>query len=253
MCIRLFGGWFFFIILCSCSRVPHRFLCLMIGDLMIYWMNKQARELGDMLLPAFNTKSGIPTAQVNFKSGRNSGNKSVLAEIGTLQVCPTPCCLFAWGVWCVVWLVVLAQQERPCCLLFVCCCCCCCTEICIVHSRGRTGVILVLCWERCVCFVLLWYLFVCANVGCCFLFMGFVFAAAAAAVVFFFLMYVLTLCCLVLFCVCCCCYYCCILFLWLLVWLLVFVFVIHDCCLVNVLTLSCVVLFCVYCCCCCCW
>lgn len=48
----------------------------------------QAKELGDKLLPAFSTKSGIPTPRVSFKSGRNSGgSKSVLAEIGTLQVC----------------------------------------------------------------------------------------------------------------------------------------------------------------------
>ncbi|CAM9566441.1 unnamed protein product [Pylaiella littoralis] len=46
----------------------------------------KAKELGDKLLPAFDTKSGIPTARVSFKTGRNSGTKSVLAEIGTLQV-----------------------------------------------------------------------------------------------------------------------------------------------------------------------
>ncbi|CAM9711535.1 unnamed protein product [Laminaria digitata] len=46
---------------------------------------EKATELGDLLLPAFNTGSGIPTARVNFRNGRNSGSKSVLAEIGTLQ------------------------------------------------------------------------------------------------------------------------------------------------------------------------
>ncbi len=47
----------------------------------------QAKELGDLLLPAFDTKTGIPTARVNFRTGKNSGgSKSVLAEIGTLQV-----------------------------------------------------------------------------------------------------------------------------------------------------------------------
>ncbi|CAN0083356.1 unnamed protein product [Scytosiphon promiscuus] len=47
----------------------------------------KAKELADLLLPAFDTKSGIPTPRVNFKTGRNSGgSKSVLAEIGTLQV-----------------------------------------------------------------------------------------------------------------------------------------------------------------------
>eukprot|EP00904_Undaria_pinnatifida_P011230 jgi/Undpi1/7237/HiC_scaffold_22.g09710.m1 len=47
---------------------------------------EKAAELGDLLLPAFNTNSGIPTGRVNFRNGRNSGSKSVLAEIGTLQV-----------------------------------------------------------------------------------------------------------------------------------------------------------------------
>ncbi|CAM9973923.1 unnamed protein product, partial [Hapterophycus canaliculatus] len=47
----------------------------------------QAKELADLLLPAFDTKSGIPTPRVNFRTGKNSGgSKSVLAEIGTLQV-----------------------------------------------------------------------------------------------------------------------------------------------------------------------
>eukprot|EP00903_Cladosiphon_okamuranus_P020635 g18945.t1 len=47
----------------------------------------KAKELGDKLLPAFETRSGIPTPRVSFKTGRNSGgSKSVLAEIGTLQV-----------------------------------------------------------------------------------------------------------------------------------------------------------------------
>lgn len=44
-------------------------------------------ELGDLLLPAFDTKTGIPKNRVNFKTRKNTGdNKSVLAEIGTLQV-----------------------------------------------------------------------------------------------------------------------------------------------------------------------
>ncbi|CAB1115373.1 unnamed protein product [Ectocarpus sp. CCAP 1310/34] len=47
----------------------------------------KAIELADLLLPAFDTNTGIPTARVSFRSHKNSGGtKSVLAEIGTLQV-----------------------------------------------------------------------------------------------------------------------------------------------------------------------
>lgn len=48
--------------------------------------SRQAKELADLLLPAFETESGIPTPRVNLKTGSRSGSKSVLAEIGTLQV-----------------------------------------------------------------------------------------------------------------------------------------------------------------------
>ncbi|CAM9257753.1 unnamed protein product [Choristocarpus tenellus] len=46
----------------------------------------KAQMLGDKLLPAFNTNSGLPTSHVNFKSGTARRSQSVLAEIGTLQV-----------------------------------------------------------------------------------------------------------------------------------------------------------------------
>ncbi|CAM9163978.1 unnamed protein product, partial [Discosporangium mesarthrocarpum] len=49
------------------------------------FLNK-ARELGDRLLPAFDTATGLPTPRVNLKSNCGSGSQSVLAEIGTLQV-----------------------------------------------------------------------------------------------------------------------------------------------------------------------
>lgn len=41
-------------------------------------------------MPAFDTASGIPTAQVSFRSRTGvsgwSGNTAILAELGTLQV-----------------------------------------------------------------------------------------------------------------------------------------------------------------------
>ncbi|XP_071997782.1 mannosyl-oligosaccharide 1,2-alpha-mannosidase IA [Engystomops pustulosus] len=53
---------------------------------------KKAIELGEKLLPAFNTPTGIPWALLNMKSGigRNwpwaSGGSSILAEFGTLHL-----------------------------------------------------------------------------------------------------------------------------------------------------------------------
>ena len=42
----------------------------------------KAKELGDLLLPAFDTASGIPTAQVSFRSRAGvsgwSGNTAIL-------------------------------------------------------------------------------------------------------------------------------------------------------------------------------
>lgn len=54
------------------------------------FLNK-ARDLGDRLLPAFNTPTGIPLNQLNLGSGHASnpgwtGASSVLAELGTLQL-----------------------------------------------------------------------------------------------------------------------------------------------------------------------
>ncbi|XP_029187089.2 mannosyl-oligosaccharide 1,2-alpha-mannosidase IA-like [Acropora millepora] len=52
----------------------------------------KAKELGDKLLPAFNTPTGIPWAMVNLASGSGlnwgwaSGGCSVLAELGTLHL-----------------------------------------------------------------------------------------------------------------------------------------------------------------------
>ncbi|XP_043930344.1 mannosyl-oligosaccharide 1,2-alpha-mannosidase IA [Protopterus annectens] len=55
-------------------------------------LRKKAIELGQKLLPAFNTPTGIPWALLNLKSGvgRNwpwaSGGSSILAEFGTLHL-----------------------------------------------------------------------------------------------------------------------------------------------------------------------
>lgn len=53
------------------------------------FLNK-AIELGDLLLPAFDTATGIPTAQVSFKNHAGmsgwAGNTAILSELGTLQV-----------------------------------------------------------------------------------------------------------------------------------------------------------------------
>lgn len=52
----------------------------------------KAKEVGDKLLPAFNTPTGIPWAMVNFASGSGhnwgwaSGGCSILAEFGTLHL-----------------------------------------------------------------------------------------------------------------------------------------------------------------------
>jgi mannosyl-oligosaccharide alpha-1,2-mannosidase len=52
---------------------------------------EKARDLGDRLLPAFNTPTGIPRATVSLSSGAASnpgwtGGSSILSELGTLQV-----------------------------------------------------------------------------------------------------------------------------------------------------------------------
>ncbi len=53
------------------------------------FLNK-AVELGNLLMPAFSTPSGIPKGMVNFKthaaSGGWSGNSAILSELGTLQL-----------------------------------------------------------------------------------------------------------------------------------------------------------------------
>lgn len=52
----------------------------------------KAKEVGDKLLPAFNTPTGIPWAMVNFASGSGhnwgwaSGGCSILAEFGTMHL-----------------------------------------------------------------------------------------------------------------------------------------------------------------------
>jgi len=52
---------------------------------------QKAKDLGDRLLPAFNTPSGIPRAQITLATGWTSnpswtGGAAILAELGTLQV-----------------------------------------------------------------------------------------------------------------------------------------------------------------------
>ncbi len=52
---------------------------------------EKARDLGDRLLPAFNTPTGIPRASVSLGTGAASnpgwtGGSSILSELGTLQV-----------------------------------------------------------------------------------------------------------------------------------------------------------------------
>ena len=51
----------------------------------------KARLLGDKLLPAFNTPTGIPLAQINLATGGTAplswtGGSSLLAELGTCQM-----------------------------------------------------------------------------------------------------------------------------------------------------------------------
>ena len=50
----------------------------------------RARELADKLMPAFNTQTGIPAGQVNFRQGRGVPNfhdhNATLAELGSLQI-----------------------------------------------------------------------------------------------------------------------------------------------------------------------
>lgn len=50
----------------------------------------KSKDLGERLLKAFNTKSGVPSGRVNLKSGSGgggwSGGAAVLSELGTLQV-----------------------------------------------------------------------------------------------------------------------------------------------------------------------
>lgn len=51
---------------------------------------QKAKTLADKLLPAFLTKSGIPTGMVNFKSGTAAsgwaGSSAILSELGSVQV-----------------------------------------------------------------------------------------------------------------------------------------------------------------------
>jgi len=52
---------------------------------------EKAKDLGDRLMPAFNTPTGIPHGQVNLESGQSNnfgwtGSSSILSELGTLQV-----------------------------------------------------------------------------------------------------------------------------------------------------------------------
>lgn len=51
---------------------------------------KKAEELGNLLLPAFDTNTGIPTAMVNFQSHSGSngwaGGSAILSELGSVQL-----------------------------------------------------------------------------------------------------------------------------------------------------------------------
>ena len=56
---------------------------------------EKAKDIGDRLLRAFDTPTGIPRAQVNLNSGRSAnarwaGSSSILAELGTLQAVWSP-------------------------------------------------------------------------------------------------------------------------------------------------------------------
>lgn len=52
----------------------------------------KALDIGERLLPAFNTQTGIPKAMVNLKTGAShnwgwaSGGSSILSEFGTMQL-----------------------------------------------------------------------------------------------------------------------------------------------------------------------
>jgi mannosyl-oligosaccharide alpha-1,2-mannosidase len=52
----------------------------------------KAKEVADLLLPAFNTPTGIPMALVNLKTGKASnwgwasGGCSILSEFGSLEL-----------------------------------------------------------------------------------------------------------------------------------------------------------------------
>lgn len=50
----------------------------------------KAKELGELLIPAFNTQSGIPRSMVNFQSHTASsgwsGSSAILSELGSLQL-----------------------------------------------------------------------------------------------------------------------------------------------------------------------
>ena len=67
------------------------------GLLAIYGLTKdkvfvdKARDLGDRLLPAFNSPSGLPYSLIDLSTGRGSGQSwnsgnHILAEIGTVQL-----------------------------------------------------------------------------------------------------------------------------------------------------------------------
>ncbi|MEJ2616155.1 MAG: glycoside hydrolase family 47 protein, partial [Ignavibacteriaceae bacterium] len=45
-----------------------------------------AEDLGKRLLPAFNSKTGMPYGYINLKSGKTSGEVTNPAEIGTLLI-----------------------------------------------------------------------------------------------------------------------------------------------------------------------
>ena len=53
---------------------------------------EKAQYVGDKLLPAFNTETGVPRPLVNFKTGENSNHRwtynksSILSEFGTMSL-----------------------------------------------------------------------------------------------------------------------------------------------------------------------
>ena len=47
---------------------------------------KKAIQLADNLMFAFNSPSGFPYSEVNFKTKKGEGEELILAEIGTVQL-----------------------------------------------------------------------------------------------------------------------------------------------------------------------